>query len=534
MTTDHSSERVLVLAPAAGDGPAVGSFLNERGFVATVCQDLTEMCAHLAAGAGALLLAEEALELAHTPDLLNQLKAQPPWSEIPVIILTRGGESHLSRLLDLVAQAAGGVSLLERPLSTVSLQRSVEVALRSRRRQYQLRGLIEEQARIIAEQIRAKEGLRESNERFQRLTDASIIGIITANTERITSANDEFLRLVGYTRADLDAGKIDWRKMTPAEFAAADKKGIAELRERGCCQPFEKEYWRKDGSRVPILIGASLLTPNPLTWICFVLDLTQLKQKEQRILEQGEALRRVEKIAAAGQLASALAHEINNPLACVTNALYLLEQSRDLTQEARNLVTTAASELGRVARIVRQSLAYYRVGSVPTNLDLSAIVEESLQIFSNKLKQAGIKVTKRLTPDAQILGFSDEVRQVIDNLLLNAVEASPRGGRLVVSVRLSRDWRNGKPGVRLTVGDTGSGIRKENMSRIFEPFFTTKFEKGTGLGLWVVHGIVTKHEGSIRIRSAAGSSHSGTAISILWPSQSRTQRASRADAKPAA
>jgi FixJ family two-component response regulator len=116
---------VLVVAPVAGDGPAVASLLNERGLVAEVYQSLTEVCAQVAAGAGALLLTEEALELAQTPELLDQLKAQPPWSELPVIILTHGGESHLARLLELAADAAGAITLLERPISTVTLLRSI-------------------------------------------------------------------------------------------------------------------------------------------------------------------------------------------------------------------------------------------------------------------------------------------------------------------------------------------------------------------------------------------------------------------------
>src|SRR5512146_3000568 len=152
MTKDDASERVLVLAPVSGDGPAVASLLNEAGFSAAVCQNLSEVCAQIAAGAGALLLTEEALELAQAPDLFDQLKAQPPWSELPVIILTHRSESHLARLLDLAADAAGSMTLLERPISTVTLLRSIEVALRSRRRQYQVKQRehqLAEQARLL-------------------------------------------------------------------------------------------------------------------------------------------------------------------------------------------------------------------------------------------------------------------------------------------------------------------------------------------------------------------------------------------------
>jgi len=171
-----------------------------------------------------------------------------------------------------------------------------------------------------------------------------------------------------------------------------------------------------------------------------------------------------------------------------------------------------------VARIVKQSLSYYREGSTRQPMDLTALAEDSLQVFSEKIRHAGIEVTKKLTPDTTIVGFADEVRQVIDNLLLNAVEASPNGGRLIVCVRPSRDWRNlAQAGARLTIADTGNGIPSESIARVFEPFFTTKPEKGTGLGLWVVRGILAKHGGQIKIRSSRQESKSGTVISILWP-----------------
>ena len=213
-------------------------------------------------------------------------------------------------------------------------------------------------------------------------------------------------------------------------------------------------------------------------------------------------------MAAAGQLAASLAHEINNPLSSVINALYLLKAQRTLDEHSQYLVNTAGSELQRVARIVKQSLSYYREGSTQQPVDLAALTEESLQVFSEKIRHAGIVVTKKLTPGTSTIGFADEIRQVIDNLLLNAVEASVNGGRLMVCVRPSRDWKNlAQMGARLTIADTGSGIPSESIARVFEPFFTTKPEKGTGLGLWVVRGIVAKHGGGIKVRSRAAPTH---------------------------
>lgn len=388
-------ERVLVLAPVGRDASAMASVLIDHGFAAIACQSSADLTAQVRHGAGALLLTEEALELAQLPEFLEQLQVQPSWSELPVIILTRGGESRLARLLDTVADAAGGITVLERPLGTATLVRTVQVAVRSRRRQYQVRDLI------------------------------------------------------GKSASQIEA----------------------------------------------------------------------LEENQRTIRIQEERLRKVEKLAAAGQIAASLAHEINNPLAAVTNSLYILENLSGLPSETTDLVSTASSELARVSRIVKQSLSYYRVGHVPKEIDLAQLLEESLGIFEEKFRKAGLRISTRIRPHTNILGFGDEIRQAIDNLLLNAIEASARGGRLTVSLRWSRDRKDHRqPEVaRLTIADTGSGIARDHLARLFEPFFTTKAEKGNGLGLWVVRGIVTKHEGSIRLRSSTSDSHRGTVVSILWP-----------------
>jgi PAS domain S-box-containing protein len=265
-------------------------------------------------------------------------------------------------------------------------------------------------------------------------------------------------------------------------------------------------------------------------WVAAVTDITEFKRVETR-------LAKVEKLVAAAQLASALAHEINNPLSAVTNVLYLLKTSSNLDEPARSLADTGANELERVARIVRQSLTYHRAGTTPTELDLGTSVEESLQIFGDTLKRAGVHVRKKITAKTLMMGFPGELRQVVDNLLLNALEATPSGGRLAVGVRWSRDWKkeDDKGGVRLTIADSGRGIPKEQLARVYEPFFTTKEERGTGLGLWVVQGIVAKHDGNIKIRSVTRAGRSGTVFSILWPSDRwREREAARTQSESAA
>ncbi len=247
-------------------------------------------------------------------------------------------------------------------------------------------------------------------------------------------------------------------------------------------------------------------------------DLLERKRSEEAQRQQEELLHRTEKLAAAGQLAASLAHEINNPLAAVTNALYLLETNSHVDSTAHEFLTTAVAELSRISHIVKQSLSYYRVGVTPTTFDLGGLTEDSLEVFRNKLQRANIRLVKRIQSGWEMRGFPNELRQVTDNLVLNAVEAMPNGGSLGIFVHESLDWKDrNKKGMRLTVGDTGCGIAKDQLPRIFEPFFTTKSDKGTGLGLWVLWGIVSKHEGTIRVRSSTAHGRSGTTISVFFP-----------------
>lgn len=265
--------------------------------------------------------------------------------------------------------------------------------------------------------------------------------------------------------------------------------------------------------------------------------LEKLERTSEMARESEERLRRVEKIAAANQFASTIAHEINNPLASVTNALYLLETGSGLDDAARGYLDIAVRELARVSRIVKQSLSYHRIGEVPLDLDLGAIVNESLLILKERLERARVEVKARVQDGTVLLGFAGELRQVIDNLLLNAVEAMPDGGKVWVSLHESFDWGKGREhrkGVRLMVADSGYGIPREYRERVLEPFFTTKPEKGTGLGLWVLRGILSKHEGSMRVRSSDTPGSSGTVISIFLPYHAQGPRKPSASAQAVA
>lgn len=358
------------------------------------------------------------------------------------------------------------------------------------------------------------------------IVDSSDDAIVSKNLDGIiTSWNKSAELLFGYSAAEAIGRHITL--IIPPDRRPEEDMIIERIRHGLRVDHFETVRLRKDGSRIELsltispvkdaagrIIGASKVAR----------DITERRQAARTLRENEERLHKTEKLAAAGQLAASLAHEINNPLSSITNALYLLKHHSGIDPKAQNLVGIASTELARMSRIVKQSLSYYRSRSLPKDVDIAAAVEESLQVFSGKTDRAGIRVTRKIAQTEPVLGFPDEVRQVIDNLLLNAVEAMPRGGRLAISVHSSQRWRDPSVhGVRLTIADSGSGIPKGILPRIFEPFFTTKPEKGTGLGLWVVYALLARHDGAIRVRSSSLPGRCGTAVSVLWPHVFRPQ-----------
>ena len=238
------------------------------------------------------------------------------------------------------------------------------------------------------------------------------------------------------------------------------------------------------------------------------------KSMEQRQLAES-ALHRSEKLAVAGRLAASIAHEINNPLESVTNLLYLIRNSDSLA-DAKQFCDLAEKELRRVSEIATQTLRFYRQQSEATRLDVTQITDSVLSLYQGRLHSHQVRVICDYRTHASLLCYAGELRQLVANLVSNALDAMKHTG--VLTLRL-RDARNleGRRGVRLTVADTGSGIAPAIRRKIFEPFVTTKGATGTGLGLWVSAEILRKHEGQMTFRSSTRPGHSGTAFSIFLP-----------------
>lgn len=222
------------------------------------------------------------------------------------------------------------------------------------------------------------------------------------------------------------------------------------------------------------------------------------------------ALIQAEKLATAGRMSAAIAHEINNPLEALTNLLYIIEQSSESTNMIRDTASAALSELSRLAHIARRTLGFYRELRAPSIMNLSQSVLDTIELYRKRIVTNQIEIKLALEEEVPIQGIKGEIRQVISNLLVNAIEAMSGGGKITITTLA----RNGR--AVLSLEDNGPGIDQDIQARIFEPFFTTKQGTGTGLGLWITQSIIQKHEGKIAIASHQGA-NSGTTFSIDFP-----------------
>ncbi len=230
-----------------------------------------------------------------------------------------------------------------------------------------------------------------------------------------------------------------------------------------------------------------------------------------------------------GRLASSISHEINNPLEAVTNLLYLIANDPKLAPELTSYLSTAQSELARVCQIATQTLRFHRQAMRPTMVTAEQLVGAVLSLYQGRLANSGISVEANYRTQTPVLCLENDIRQVLNNLIANAIDAMRHGGRLIVRAHDatmffagspgtdSRGGTEGRRGIRITIADTGHGMSEEVKARVFEPFYTTKALNGTGLGLWISSGIVERHNGHLAIRSSQNPLHHGTVFGLFLP-----------------
>ncbi len=359
---------------------------------------------------------------------------------------------------------------------------------------------------------------RRGEARFRRLVDSNAQGVFFWNAKgEVTDANDSFLRLVNYSREDLEAGRVNWVARTPAEYADLDRRALEELVASGACSPYEKEFIRKDGSRVPILIGAASFEDNPEEGISFVLDLTERKKLEKHFL-------RAQRMESIGTLAGGIAHDLNNILSPIMMSIDVLRLTAT-DPDAKRLLETIEVSARRGSDIVRQVLSFARgIEGERVEVQPQYLLKDLEKIIKDTFPK-NIQLQFSVTGEPHtILGDPTQVQQVLLNLCVNARDAMPDGGTLSVTMEdcmLDEQYvakniqAHAGRFVKITVTDSGTGVPLDLQDKIFEPFFTTKeLTQGTGLGLSTVMAIVKSHKGIINLYSEPGK---GTTFRVYLP-----------------
>lgn len=339
---------------------------------------------------------------------------------------------------------------------------------------------------------------------LKRLFDSNIIGIIFANTEQITEANDAFLEIVGYTREELLAGKLRRKKITPPEYHDLDQQGLEELLRTGICTPFEKEYIRKDNSRIPVLIGGALVQREPISWVCFIIDLSQRKKLEQALRQKAAELQQANKIK--DEFLAILSHELRSPLNPILGWATLLKshkldietQNRALDTIERNtkLQIKLIDDLLDVSRIIQGKLSLNFAA-----VNLLHVIDAALETVRLAAAEKSMPIHKQIDATVGLVwGDFHRLQQVVSNLLGNAIKFSSSGQP--IEIALSVITVANENYAQITVKDAGQGITAEFLPYVFEYFrqadrSTTRKFGGLGLGLAIVRHLVELHNGSV-------------------------------------
>src|SRR5882757_8078506 len=369
--------------------------------------------------------------------------------------------------------------------------------------------LLASQAAISLENARLYYDLQEREARIRRLVDSNIVGIVFWDVQgRIIDANQAFLDIVGYAQEDLVSRRLRWAELTPAEWRDTEQQIIAELKATGTVQPCEKEYFRKDGSRVPVLVARALFEWKPDEGVSFVIDMTdrkraeeKLRTSERRLLDAQMELARATRVTTLGELTASIAHEVNQPLGAVVNAAAAcrrwLDGGTPNLEEARCAVDWIVNEGNRASEVIRRVRALANktdIEKVP--LDINDVIKDIIALVQRELASQQVSLRMELAPALPMtLGDRVQLQQVMINLVMNGIEAmqstTDRPRELVI-----RSRQDDAHGVLVSVTDCGVGISAENADRLFNAFFTTK-ASGMGMGLSICRSIIEAHGGRL-------------------------------------
>jgi PAS domain S-box-containing protein len=433
--------------------------------------------------------------------ILDDAAAQSPFAADPYL---RQRQARSILCLPLITRAELiGVLYLENTLTSRAFAPARSAVLK----------LLASQAAIALENARLYRDLEQREAKIRRLVDANIIGIFIWDLEgRTIDANDTFLRMVGYDREDLVSDRVRWTDRTPPEWRSRDAQAVEEMKMTGTSQPFEKEFLRKDGSRVPVLVGAAGFDEQRDEGVAFVLDLTERKRAEAEARESERRYREMQmevahanRVATMGQLTASIAHEVNQPIAAaVTNAQaalrWLAARPPDLEEVRQALdhivkdAKRAGDVIGRIREIIKKAPPR------KDRMDMNEAIREVIELTRGEAAKNGASVQtalgKGLPP---IDGDRVQLQQVVLNLIVNAVQAmgTVAEGPRELFITTARAEPNG---VLVAVKDSGPGVTPANLEQLFAPFYTTKPD-GLGMGLSICRSIIEAHGGRLWVAS---------------------------------
>lgn len=506
--------RVLILAPQGRDALLASELLNKRGIVSEVCTSLDDLLARLNAGAGAVLVTEEALALGDLTALTEWIADQPTWSDLPFIVLANGSARPRSNIASDRLDALGNMVLLERPLHADAMLGAVRSALKARRRQYQVRGAAEALERAVIERTDELEKARASLEVALDAADMGSWDIdMTTGEARRSLRHDQifgFTEIQPHWNVEIFLQRVDpaYRANVAAVFEAAPALGELDL-ECPITTVTGERRWIAARGRVSYEDG----TPVRMTGI--VSDITARKEADAQLAQAA-------KMDTIGQLTGGVAHDFNNLLTPIVGSLDLLRRRHGDDEKSQRFIVGALQAAERASTLTQRLLAFARRQALqPRAVDVAALIDGMSDLIRRSL---GPTVAVVIDVPATIEAVKVDPNQLelaLLNLAVNARDAMPGGGRLTIgATMMTVDGRNsiglteGRY-VRLIASDTGVGMDKITLARAVEPFFSTKgVGKGTGLGLSMIHGLAAQSGGTLRIDSEPGQ---GTAIELWLP-----------------
>lgn len=465
--------------------------LERKGHLVSTAANVAEALALFKSGEFDLVVTDHLLGRETGTAMAKEMKRLKPF--VPIIVLSGTTEEpeNTGAMDAFLSKAEGPQSLLAKVDQLLARSAATRSGL----------PMVEEVFSTEAQRLQFLGAIVESSDDaiFSKTLDGMIL-----------SWNKAAETMYGYRSEEIIGKPVS--TLLPPDRPDEVREILARLRRDEKIEHFETMRVAKDGRLLTVspihdsagrFIGASTIAR----------DITRAKAAE-------EAMRNSEKLVVAGRMAATVAHEINNPLEAVTNALYLLQESLTLDESARQFLTIAQEELAKIRQVTTLTLGLHRGDAEePQPVKVRELIENVLTLFGRKLRTLGIAVDTRYETDVVVNAFPGELRQVFANLIVNAADALEKSGdKLSIHVFESVNWTNPvQKGLRITVSDNGCGVPVEKRKHMFEPFFTTKGSRGTGIGLWVSFGIVKKYGGTMRFRSVVKPGRSGTTFSIFLP-----------------